>query len=106
MADKIQACALKNTNHDTALALWQQQGDLPRGINTDALEAFWQQGSASTSDEQFREACIALEVFGELESPAEDKAARMAYQMQGLVKAKGKNGVRKTNKIAIDNTLS
>lgn len=90
LSDKIRACSLKNTDPDTANALWQQQGELPKGINTEILEAFWQQGPSSDSDEQLREACIALEIFGELESPAEDKTARMNYQMQQLVKGAGK----------------
>lgn len=88
LTDKIQACAQKHIDPDTARALWLQQGELPKGINTAGLEAFWQQGPATGNDEQLREACIALEIFGELESPAEDKTARMDYQMQRLVTGK------------------
>ncbi|MBV1932532.1 MAG: DUF349 domain-containing protein [Porticoccaceae bacterium] len=90
LSEKIRACTLKNTDPDTANELWQQQGELPKGIDKKSLEIFWQQGPSSDSDEQLREACIALEIFGELESPAEDKTARMNYQMQRLVKGAGK----------------
>ncbi len=86
---RIKACALKATDEDTATSLWAKEGGLPKGIDTEALETFWQQGPAEGNEEQLREACIALEIFGEIESPAGDKKARMAYQMKRLVEGMG-----------------
>ena len=40
-------------------------------------------------EDLLREACIALEVLFEKESPVEDKQARMAYQMKRLVEGMG-----------------
>ena len=39
--------------------------------------------------QEVRETCIAMEILHDLESPAEDKEARMAYQMQRLVEGMG-----------------
>ena len=89
LLEKIRACALQTTDKKTAKGLWQEQGDLPQGIDTGGLKAFWQRGPIGENDEQLREACIALEVFGEIESPAGDKEARMRYQMQRLVEGMG-----------------
>ncbi len=89
LLDKIKACALKPTDEDTATSLWAKEGDLPKGIDSQALESFWQQGPSEGNEEQLREACIALEIHGEIESPAEDKKARMNYQMKRLVEGMG-----------------
>lgn len=64
--------------------------NLPKGINSTALMLFLQQGPGHTTDEALREACIALEVLTDTESPTEDKKARMNYQMQRLVKGIGR----------------
>ena len=87
--EKFTACASKTTDEKTASSLWDKEGDLPKGIDTQALESFWDQGPAKGNDEQLREACIALEIFAEIESPAEDKKARMDYQMKRLVEGMG-----------------
>lgn len=92
LIEKIRACALKNSDPNIANELWQQQGELPKGISTANLELFWEQGPSSHSDEQIREVCIALEILGDLASPDEDKSARMNYQIQRLVKDAGKHG--------------
>jgi hypothetical protein len=63
--------------------------NLPKGIDTAMLRAFSQQGPAEGKDERHRGACIALEVFGEIESPAEDKQARMNYQLGRLTQGLG-----------------
>lgn len=63
---------------------------LPKGIDTAGLTRFLQQGPGNTADEAIREACIALEVLTETESPTQDKQARMNYQMQRLVKGIGR----------------
>jgi exonuclease SbcC len=64
-------------------------GDLPRGIDGKLVAAFLQQGADASADARSREACIALEVFGEIESPPEDKAARMSYQLNRLATGMG-----------------
>jgi len=64
--------------------------NLPKGIDSTGLMTFLQQGPGNSTDEALREACIALEVLTETESPAADKQARMNYQMQRLVKGIGR----------------
>jgi hypothetical protein len=80
----MRACALKHSDAGQATSLWQNAGTLPRGIDASALDAWWQHGPSGGTDEQQREACIALEVLSEVESPAADKKARMNYQMRRL----------------------
>lgn len=89
LLEKIKACALKTTDENTATRIWDKEGELPKGIDSQALEFFWGQGPAEGNEEQLREACIALEIHGEIESPAEDKKARMNYQMKRLVEGMG-----------------
>jgi hypothetical protein len=48
-----------------------------------------------------REACIALEILGEIESPAEDKKARMNYQMKRLVEGMGGQQVQAENALQV-----
>lgn len=62
---------------------------LPKGIDADSVREFLRDGPAETSDEACREACIALEVFGEIDSPAEDKQVRMKYQLGRLTQGLG-----------------
>ena len=94
LLDTIRACALKPADADTATRPWQEPGELPKGIDAGLLEAFWRQGPAAAEpgpgqEAQLREACIALEVLAETESPAEDRAARMQYQMRRLATGMG-----------------
>jgi hypothetical protein len=84
LQEKMLACALKNDDAGQATGLWQKTGALPKGIDAGALDAWWQQGPSSGMDEPLREACIALEVLSEVESPAAEKKARMDYQMRRL----------------------
>jgi len=63
--------------------------DLPKGIDGKLVAAFLHQGADASADARSREACIALEVFGEIESPPEDKAARMSYQLNRLAAGMG-----------------
>jgi len=86
----MQACALKAEKEKKATKLWEKEGDIPKGIEVEALEAWWEQGADDKlPEEELREACIALEVLVGVDSPAEDKKARMAYQMQRLVEGMG-----------------
>ena len=90
LLDKMQACALKAEKEKKATKLWEKEGDIPRGIETEALEAWWEQGpDDKTPEDELRQACIALEVLIGVDSPPEDKQARMAYQMQRLVEGMG-----------------
>ncbi len=43
----------------------------------------------SASEDQLRQACIGIEILAGVDSPPEDKKARMAYQMQRLVEGMG-----------------
>ena len=106
LLDQIRACAAQSTASSTTMApadpandavpgaLLEQAQELPKGINTSLLEAFSQQGPADGIEEKLREACIALEVLAGIESPPEDKKARMNYQMQRLVKGMGSKVVQ------------
>jgi hypothetical protein len=90
LVEKIAACALRSTEPENAALAWQSGDDLPEGIDAAALDSYWQQGPSGDADEGFRDACIALEILGELESPAADKEARMNIQMQRLVAGMGR----------------
>jgi hypothetical protein len=90
LLEKMQACALKVQDEAKATALWEKEGDLPRGIDTAALEAWWEQGpDDKPSEDQLRQACIGIEILAGVDSPPADKKARMAYQMQRLVEGMG-----------------
>jgi hypothetical protein len=89
LLQRMKACSLKLADEKQALELWQQESDIPKGIETTALDDYWQQGPGDTPDEQQQEACIALEIHAGIESPPEDKQARMAYQMKRLVEGMG-----------------
>jgi len=102
LLDQISACAAQSTASPSAdpangavlSALGEQAQELPKGINAGLLEAFRQQGPADGIEEKLREACIALEVLAGIESPPEDKKARMNFQMQRLVKGMGSRAVQ------------
>jgi len=95
LVDRMQACALKPDDPDKAAALWGDDGDLPKGIDGEALEAWWNEGSGIPDEDACRTACIAIEVLAGVDSPPEDKDARMAYQMQRLVEGMGSGAVDK-----------
>jgi hypothetical protein len=61
----------------------------PKGIDNERLREFLHAGPADDNDESCRQACIALEVFGEIESPQSDKKARMQYQLGRLTQGLG-----------------
>ena len=88
-------------DENTAISLWAKEGELPKGIDTQTLESFWRQGHCDGNEEQLREACIALEIFGEIESPAGDKKARMNYQMKRLVEGMGSQQVQPENALQV-----
>lgn len=83
----IRASAVNSADSDEAN--WQDLEQLPRGIDVPVLETFRAEGPGDISEDELREACIALEVLFEKDSPAEDKQARMAYQMKRLVEGMG-----------------
>jgi len=89
LAEKMKACALKIVDEKKAADCWQQDSPLPKGIDGEALENFWQQGPGDTAEQELKEGCIALEILIGIDSPAEDKDARMAYQMKRLVEGMG-----------------
>jgi exonuclease SbcC len=89
LLDRMQACALKPNDPEKAAALWDEDERLPDDIDAEALEAWWQSGPGDDDVDALREACIALEVLAGIDSPAEEKQARMAYQMKRLVEGMG-----------------
>ncbi len=89
LLDRMQACALKEAEPEKATALWGEEDSLPKGIDSEALTAWWQSGPGGKDEEALRTACIAIEVLAGIDSPPEDKQARMAYQMQRLVEGMG-----------------
>jgi len=89
LLDRMQACALKPDDPDRAAELWGEEGELPKEIDAEALQDWWENGPGKTDEETLREACIALEVLTGIESPPEEKKARMAYQMKRLVEGMG-----------------
>jgi hypothetical protein len=88
--DKIRACALKEDNIGVASGLWEQEGDMPKGVDEAALLAWWEQGTADEEVDALREICIAVEVFADIESPESDAPARMAFQVKRLADGMGK----------------
>jgi hypothetical protein len=89
LLDRMQACGLQASDPGKAAALWGEDGELPKGIDTAALAAWWKNGVGESDVDTLREACIALEVLAGIESPPEEKKARMAYQMKRLVEGMG-----------------
>lgn len=90
LLNKMRACGLKADDAEKASELWGEGDDLPRGIDSAALETWWKEGvDDGISEDSLREACIALEIHLEQDSPPEDKEARMAYQMKRLVEGMG-----------------
>jgi hypothetical protein len=89
LLDRMQACAVKAEDSEKAAALWSEESSLPKGIDSEALDGWWQSGPGDSDEETLRTACIAIEVFAGVESPPDEKQARMAYQMQRLVEGMG-----------------
>ena len=90
LLDRLRACASRAEDSEKAEQLWQQEADIPRGIDKNALEAYWDQGiNPEIAEDELRQACIAMEVFIGVESPPEDKQARMDYQMKRLLEGMG-----------------
>ncbi len=86
---QMEACAFRTEDEARAIELWGDGNELPDGIDGEALAAWWQQGSADDDPEGPRQACIGLEVLAGIDSPPEEKQARMAFLMQRLVEGMG-----------------
>lgn len=89
LQNKLIACATKTTDVDAANSLWQQEGELPKGVDNDALDTWWQQGTGNADQQQLRELCIALEILVDIDSPEQDRQARMEWQVKRLASAMG-----------------
>jgi exonuclease SbcC len=90
LLERLRACASRAEDSEKAEQLWQQEAGIPRGIDKNALEAYWDQGvNAEIAEDELRQACVAMEVFIGVESPPEDKQARMDYQMKRLLEGMG-----------------
>lgn len=96
LADKLLAISLKATDAAQADSLYKADDTelkLPHGIDSMLVESKWQASPSVQGDSNaLRDACIALEIAAELESPAEDQQARMAYQVQRLAQGLGQAG--------------
>jgi len=86
LVERMEACA---AGPGQAEAKWDAAGEVPKGIDLDALARWRREGPGDAPEAALRNACIAIEVFADLPSPAADREARMAYQMQRLVDGMG-----------------
>ncbi|HET6565858.1 MAG TPA: DUF349 domain-containing protein [Xanthomonadales bacterium] len=87
-------CATRDAAEPPGSGVEEMLNNLPKGIDAQIIEAFVQQGPDAQADEQCREACIALEVSGGIDSPVEDKQARMNYQLGRLTQGLGSQVVK------------
>lgn len=96
LIDRLSAISMKESDIEKAMVLYkedQSELKLPEGIDETLLDAKWNQAVNELSDESsLREACIALEIIAELQSPSEDQQARMAYQVKRLSQGLGQIG--------------
>lgn len=96
LADKLTAISLRTDDNAKAEALFQPDVTdykLPQGIEKSLLIEKWQGeiGEVSQAD-LLRDACIGLEIIAQLESPASDQQARMAFQVKRLAQGLGQAG--------------
>jgi len=90
---RMRACALRTESPGEAEKLWAGADSLPKRFDVSLLDAWWAGEAPAEDQDAWREACIAVEVLAGQPSPAEDRDARMAYQMQRLVEGMGQQGV-------------
>lgn len=89
LADTLLACSVVSQASSSAPIADAVIDALPKGVDTQRLREFLRTGPAEANEEACQQACIALEVFGEIGSPAEDKQARMKYQLGRLTQGLG-----------------
>jgi exonuclease SbcC len=89
LAEILQACASVSDAAGSEPIADAVIDALPKGIDRQGLREFLRVGPVGANDEACQQACIALEVFGEIGSPAEDKQARMKYQLGRLTQGLG-----------------
>jgi hypothetical protein len=97
LSDKLLAISCKAQDSAKAEALFKAQEaerKLPQGIDKAAINNKWQGDASSelSTSDALRDACIGLEILAELDSPAQDQQARMAYQVQRLSQGLGQAG--------------
>lgn len=96
LADKLMAISLKANDASQAERLYQADTEsikLPQGIDRALLETQWTTDLRELSSaDELRDACIGLEIIAELNSPAEDQQARMAFQVKRLAQGLGQAG--------------
>lgn len=96
LADKLMAISLKSTDASQAEILYKpEDGTLkvPQNIDKSLVENKWNEDADKfSSSDALRDACIGLEIIAELDSPAEDQQARMAFQVQRLAQGLGQSG--------------
>ena len=89
LLESLKACATEPDSKRQASEFPEQYQAAPKGVDAAAIQAFWQQGPDEKASDAHRDACIRLEILGEIDSPAADKKARMNLQMQRLVQGLG-----------------
>ncbi len=96
LAKRMLGCSYKSADEKKAAALWDQNEKLPRGVDAQVLEGFWEQGpnndpkkdpkkdAKKDATEASRDLCIAMEILLGLESPVADRQARMDFQVRRM----------------------
>ena len=96
LADKLMAISLKSTDASEAEVLYEAKDatvKLPQDVDKLLIENKWSSDATDVSaSDALRDACIGLEIIAELDSPAEDQQARMAFQVQRLAQGLGQAG--------------
>lgn len=99
LTDRLMSISLKASDAQQAEALYKADSSelkLPKGIDSALVESKWNSvadnSTENSAEDELREACIALEIAAEMESPAQDQQARMAYQVQRLAQGLGQAG--------------
>lgn len=99
LTDRLMAISLKASDAQQAEALYKADSSelkLPKGIDRALVESKWNSvadnSTENSAEDELREACIALEIAAEMESPAQDQQARMAYQVKRLAQGLGQAG--------------
>jgi hypothetical protein len=96
LTDKLSAISLKAQDASQAESLFQPEISdykLPLGLDKSLFENKWNaEASELSTTDALRDACIGLEIAAELESPAEDQQARMAFQVKRLAQGLGQAG--------------
>ena len=93
LAEILLACSSAKTAGEPEFSGASKINSLPKGVDAEALSEFQRTGATQENHENCQQVCIALEVFGEIDSPPEDKQARMKYQLGRLTQGLGQKAM-------------